>query len=125
MDEPLKLKSLLWVGSSKKDLKAFPTEVRGGIGFALFQAQLGLKPLSAKPLTGFGGASVLEITDDFQTDTYRAVYTVKFGDALYVLHAFQKKSKRGTSTPKAELELIKSRLKLAEEDHKSRGKTSD
>src|SRR5436305_1598005 len=99
MDEPSKLKHLLWVGSSKKDLKAFPAEVRSAFGFVLYQAQLGLKSLSAKPLSGFGGASVLEIVDDFQTDTYRAVYTVKFADAVYVLHAFQKKSKRGTVTP--------------------------
>jgi len=120
MDDASKIKSLLWVGSSKKDLKAFPVEVRSAMGFALYQAQLGLKPSSAKPLAGFGGASVLEIVDDFQTNTYRAVYTVKFDDAVYVLHAFQKKSKRGIATPKAEIELIKSRLKLAGEDHKAR-----
>jgi phage-related protein len=70
-------------------------------------------PCSAKRLRGFSGASVLEIVDDFQTDTYRAVYTVQFASAVYVLHAFQKKSKKGTETPKAEIELIKSRLKLA------------
>lgn len=122
MDELPKLKSLLWVGSSKKDLKAFPAEVKSAMGFALHQSQLGRKPSSAKPLAGFGGASVLEIVDDFQTDTYRAVYTVKFADAVYVLHAFQKKSKRGIATPKAEIELIKSRLKLAEEDHTARWK---
>ncbi|MDQ3255420.1 MAG: type II toxin-antitoxin system RelE/ParE family toxin, partial [Acidobacteriota bacterium] len=97
-----------------------PAEVRSVLGFALFQAQLGRKPASAKPLSGFGGAGVLEIVVDFQTDTYRAVYTVKFNDRIYVLHAFQKKSKRGISTPKAEIDLIKSRLKLAEEDYKAR-----
>ena len=91
------------------------------MGFALYQAQLGRKAVSAKPLGGFGGATMLEIVDDFRTDTYRAVYTVKFGDAVYVLHAFQKKSKRGKATPKAELDLIKSRLKLAAEDHRARG----
>lgn len=122
MDDTPKIKSLLWVGSSKKDLKAFPAEVRSVMGFALYQAQLGRKPASAKPLAGFAGASVLEIVDDYQTDTYRAVYTVKFADAIYVLHAFQKKSKRGIATPKAEIDLIKSRLKLAEEDHKARRK---
>ncbi len=90
------------------------------MGFALYQVQLGLKPLSAKPLAGFGGAGVLEISDDSRTDTYRAVYTVKFRNLIYVLHAFQKKSKRGLATPKADLELIKSRLKLAEEDYKAR-----
>lgn len=68
---------------------------------------------------------MLEIVDDFQTDTYRAVYTVKFGDAVYVLHAFQKKSKRGTATPKAEIDLIKRRLKLAEEDYKTRRQVSE
>jgi len=90
------------------------------MGFALYQAQLSRKPAPAKPLSGFGGADVLEIVDDFRTDTYRAVYTVKFNDRIYVLHAFQKKSKRGIATPKAELDLIKSRLKLAEEDYKAR-----
>ena len=103
----------------------FPAEVRSAFGFALYQAQLGLKSPSAKPLSGFGGASVLEIVDDFQRDTYRAVYTVKFADAVYVLHAFQKKSKRGTVTPKAEIELVKSRLKLAEEDHTARRKARE
>jgi phage-related protein len=119
VDEAPKIKSLLWVGSSKKDLKAFPAEVRSVVGFALYEAQLGRRPASAKPLGGFGGAGVLEIVRDFQTDTYRAVYTVKFNDRIYVLHAFQKKSKRGISTPKAEIDLIKSRLKLAEKDYKA------
>jgi phage-related protein len=123
--ETSQIKALLWVGSSRKDLKAFPAEVRSAFGFALFQAQSGHKPSSAKPLAGFRGASVLEIVDDFQTDTYRAVYTVKFGDAVYVLHAFQKKSKRGTATPKAEIDLIKRRLKLAEENYKTRRQVSE
>lgn len=125
MDETPRINALLWVGSSKKDIKAFPAEVRSAFGFALFQAQSGHKPISAKPLAGFGGASVLEIARDLQTDTYRAVYTVKFSDAVYVLHAFQKKSKRGTATPKAEIDLIKRRLKLAEEDYKTRRKASE
>jgi phage-related protein len=86
----------------------------------LYQAQLGLKSASARPLTGFGGASVLEIVDDFQTDTYRAVYTVRFADVVYVLHAFQKKSKKGIATPKADLGLIKRRLRAAEQDYKMR-----
>jgi phage-related protein len=89
------------------------------MGFALYEAQCGLKPLAAKPLKGFGGASVLEIVSDYQTDTYRAVYTVKFGERVYVLHAFQKKSKKGIATSKAEIELIKNRLKQAEELHKA------
>ena len=101
-------------------MKAFPAEVRSAFGFALYQAQLGTKPSSAKPLGGFGSASVLEIVDDYRTDTYRAVYTVKLGDWVYVLHAFKKKSKKGIATPKAESDVIKSRLKLAEEDYRVR-----
>jgi phage-related protein len=91
------------------------------MGYALYQAQLGLKSLSAKPLRGFGGASVLEIVEDHQTDTYRAVYTVKFSEFVYVLHAFQKKSKRGSATPKSDIELINRRLKAAQDDYKVRG----
>ena len=90
------------------------------MGYALYQAQRALKAPSAKVLTGFGSAGVLEIVDDYQTDTYRAVYTVKFSDSVYVLHAFQKKSRKGNATPKAEIELVKKRLKVAEEDHKTR-----
>ncbi len=115
-----KTNALAWIGSSRKDLKKFPAEVQSAMGFALYQAQLGLKAINAKPLAGFGGASVLEIVDDFQTDTYRAVYTVKFRDVIYVLHAFQKKSRKGIATPKADLDLIKRRLKVAEEDHETR-----
>jgi phage-related protein len=105
------------VGSSLKDLRGFPEEVKDEIGFALYQAQGRLTPRSAKPLKGFTGASVLEMVDDFQTDTYRAVYTVQFADAVYVLHAFQKKSKRGVETPKGEIEPVKTRLRLAKEHH--------
>jgi phage-related protein len=113
------IKPLIWVGSSLKDLRGFPEEVKDEMGYTLFEAQCGLKPLTAKPLKGFGGASVLEIVSDYQTDTYRAVYTVKFGERVYVLHAFQKKSKKGVATPQAEIELIKDCLKLAEELHKA------
>ena len=90
------------------------------MGFALYQAQIGRMHGSAKPLKGFGGASVVEIVDDCQGDTYRAIYTVKFANAIYVLHAFQKKSKHGIKTPQAEIDLLKRRLKSAEEDHKER-----
>lgn len=90
------------------------------MGYALYQAQVGLKAPTAKPLRGFGGASVLEIVEDHQNDTYRAVYTVKFSELLYVLHAFQKKSKKGIATPKPDIDLIKRRLKIAEEDYKMR-----
>jgi len=90
------------------------------MGYALYQAQLGLKAPLAKPLRGFGGAGVLEIVEDHRGDTYRAVYTVKFSDFVYVLHAFQKKSKKGIATPKPDIDLIKKRLKIAEEDYKIR-----
>jgi phage-related protein len=106
-----------WVGSSRGDLRAFPEEVRRRVGSALWDAQLGLKAPYVKPLKGFGGASVLEIVDDFDGNTFRVVYTVRLGGAVYVLHAFQKKSRRGIATPKAELDLIEQRLKRAKEDY--------
>lgn len=93
------------------------------MGYALYQAQLGLKSRSAKPLRGFGGVGVLEIVDDSQSDTYRVVYAVKFSEFVYVLHAFQKKSKRGIATPKPDIDLIKKRLSMAEEDYKRRRAT--
>jgi phage-related protein len=113
-DEP---KPVRWVGSSKKDLSRFPEEVRRRVGGALWEAQIGRKAVYAKPLRGVGHAGVLEIVDDFDGDTFRAVYTVRFAKAVYVLHAFQKKSKRGIATPKAELDLIEQRLKRAREDY--------
>ena len=116
-DQSSQVKKIIWIGSSRTDLKAFPAVVKDVIGYALYQAQIGLKALSAKPLHGFGGAGVLEIVEDHQTDTYRAVYTVKFANFVYVLHAFQKKSRRGTATPKPDIDLIKRRLKAAEEHH--------
>jgi phage-related protein len=114
------VKLLYWIGSSKEDLCAFPEEVRRNVGYALHFAQAGDRHPSAKPLKGFGGAAVLEVVEDQAGDTYRAVYTVKFTGAVYVLHAFQKKAKRGIATPKQELNLVKARLKLAEEDHARR-----
>ena len=120
MDEPHKIKSIVWIGSSLRDLKLFPAEVKDIIGYALYQAQLGGKAPSAKPLAGFGGASIVEIVQDFHTGTYRAVYTVKFSTAVYVLHAFKKKSKKGIATPKPDIDLIRKRLKVAEEDYKIR-----
>ena len=118
MNEEQRLKQLDWIGSSKEDLKEFPEEVKQDIGFALFEVQRGLKPESAKPLKGFGGAGILEITENFVGDTYRAVYTVKFQKVIYVLHCFQKKSKHGIKTPQQDIELIKQRLRVAEEDYK-------
>ncbi len=102
------------MGSSQKDLGAFPPEVKRAIGYALYQVQLGMTPLSAKPLHGFGGATVLEIVDDFETDTFRAVYTVRFAGVVYVLHSFQKKSKRGRATPRGDVELIQQRYRAAQ-----------
>jgi phage-related protein len=113
------IRPIAWIGSSKADLSAFPEEVKDSIGFALYVAQQGGKHRDAKPLRGFGGAGILEIVDDFDGDTYRAVYTVRFAGRVYVLHVFQKKSKTGIKTPKAEIELIRSRLKRAEEEHKT------
>ena len=107
-----------WVASSYKDFRAFPDPVQDAMGYALYQAQIGKKHPNAKPLKGFGGAGVLEIVTDHVGDTFRAVYTVKFARAIYVLHAFQKKSKSGIKTPTEELELVKQRLKSAESDYK-------
>ena len=113
------VKLLVWVGSSLKDLREFPEVVKDEMGFALYEAQCGLKSLDAKPLKGFGGANVLEIVSDYQTDTYRAIYTVRFGERVYVLHAFQKKSKKGITTSQSDIELIKRRLKQAEQLHRA------
>lgn len=106
-----------FIGSSREDLKDFPEEAKQDIGYALYEAQRGQKPASAKPLKGFSGAGVLEIVDNFSSGTYRAVYTIRFEKVIYVLHCFQKKSKHGIKTPKQDIELIKQRLKIAEEDY--------
>jgi phage-related protein len=117
-------KPVRWVGSSRRDLRDFPEEVRRRVGGALWDAQPGLKAGYAKPLSGFGGAGVLEVVDDFDGDTYRAVYTVRFRGVVYVLHAFQKKSKHGVAVPRSDLDLIEQRLKRAREDYEQweRGK---
>ena len=107
-------KPLVWIGGSKKDLLAMPDEVQDVFGYALHQAQTGRKHDQAKPLKGFGSASVLEVVEDRRGDTYRAVYTVRFAAAIYVLHCFQKKSTKGIATPKRELEKIRDRLRVAE-----------
>jgi phage-related protein len=117
------VRPLFWVGSSRRDLREFPEPVKDVMGHALFMAQLGGKHEDAKPLKGFGGAGVLEVVEDFAGDTFRAVYTVRFMDAVYVLHAFQKKSKRGIKTPQRDLDLIKERLTRAEQDHASWSKS--
>lgn len=111
-------RAVIWVGSSRKDLKAFPRAVLREIGIALYAAQRGDVHPASKRLRGFGGASVMEIVAPHNTDTYRAVYTVRFADTIYVLHAFQKKSKRGIATPKREMDLIRQRLRQAEQLHR-------
>ena len=119
MSEERILKRVDFIGSSRDDLKEFPEEVKQDIGYALYEAQRGQKPASAKPLKGFSGAGVLEIVENFTAGTYRAVYTVRFRQVIYVLHCFQKKSKHGIKTPQQDIDLIKQRLKLAEEDYKT------
>jgi phage-related protein len=110
-------KPVEWIASSLDDLKDFPEEVQQAVGYALYLAQCGEKHPNSKPLKGFRGASVLEVVRDFDRDTYRAVYTVRFEEALYVLHVFQKKSKRQIETPKQDIELIEARLKRAKEHY--------
>lgn len=104
-------KVVVWMGSSLKDLRSFPDEVRQVFGAALYFAQLGGKHPQATPMKGHKGAGVLEIIEDHDKDTYRCMYTVKYGSKIYVLHAFQKKSKRGIATPQADIDVINSRLK--------------
>ena len=107
-------KPLRWVGSAKKDLATMPDEVQDTFGYALHLAQTGSKHEQAIPLKGYGSAGVLEVIESSKGDTYRAVYTVRFRDAVHVLHCFQKKATKGIATPKPELDLIESRLKAAE-----------
>jgi phage-related protein len=110
------LRPLAWTGSSLRDYRAFPEPVKDDMGYALYLAQRGATHESAKPLKGFGGAGVVELVEDHHGDTWRAVYTVRFANAVYVLHAFQKKSKRGRETPKSDMDMVRRRLRLAEED---------
>ena len=111
---PRQERPLEWVGSSYKDLMALPADIRRFFGYALSLAQAGDQHDDAKVLTGFGGAGVLEVVEDDRSGTYRAVYTVKFKEAVFVLHCFQKKSKHGIATPKEDLAIIRARLKVAE-----------
>jgi len=108
-------KPLEWIGSSKKDLLAMPDPVIDVVGYALHLAQNGLKHDQAKVLKGFGSAGVLEVVEDDDGNTFRAVYTVRFKNAVYVLHCFQKKSHKGISTPKHEIDIVEARLKLAKQ----------
>ena len=115
-------KPLLWIASSYEDYRDFPEEVQDFMGFALYMAQMGDRHPSARPLKGFGGAGVLEIVQSFDGNAYRAVYTVNFAECVFVLHAFQKKSKKGIATPKQEIDLIKRRLAAARQ-HAKGGKS--
>ena len=114
------VKPVRWVGSSRRDLKAFPKGVTRDVGQALYAAQRGEEYPSVKALKGFGGRSVLEIVAPYRTDAYRAVYTVRFSDAIYVLHVFQKKATRGIATSQQDIDLIRQRLAAAERDYRER-----
>lgn len=118
---PRPIRLLRWIGSSRKDYREFPPEVQENFGFELFLAQTGQHPPSAKLLKGLG-SGVVEVIDDFDGDTFRAVYTVRFESAVYVLHSFKKKSKQGIKTPQSDIELIKRRLKDAAADDAARTK---
>jgi phage-related protein len=113
-DDP-PLKPVIWVAARLKDLREFPAPVQDHLGYALYVAQRGGKHQDAKVLNGFGGAGVLEVIKDYRGDTFRAVYTLKYAEMVFVLHAFQKKSKSGRQTPLREIELIKQRLREAEQ----------
>jgi len=117
---PANVRPVRWIGSSRRDVRAFPKAVKRDIGQALYAAQRGEEYPSVKALKGFGGRSVLEIVAPYRTDTYRAVYTVRFHDAIYMLHAFQKKSTTGIATSQQAIDLIRQRLAVAERDHRER-----
>jgi phage-related protein len=120
MTETPPLKPLIWIGSSRKDFGEFPDPVKDRMGYALFVAQQGGKHADAKPLKGYGGAGVVEIVRDHRGDTFRTVYTLRLAGIVYVLHAFQKKSKTGRETPKTDIDLIDRRLREAERIAKER-----
>lgn len=111
------LKQIRWVGSSYDDFMTFPQQVHASVGYALHRVQEGKTPRNTKKLKG-AQAGAIEIISDHDGDTFRSIYTVKFGDIVYILHAFKKKAKKGIATPKTELDLIKKRLRLAEEDYR-------
>lgn len=114
----MKLKELIWVGSSKKDLMSLPEDIEDAFGYGLFNAQKGKLPKNSKSLKGFGNAGIVEIIESDAAGTYRAVYTITMPEIVFVLHVFQKKSKEGIKTPKQDIELIKNRLKQAQEVYK-------
>jgi phage-related protein len=106
-------KPLIWIASSYKDLMELPNEIKRGFGYALSLAQSGLRHPSTKILRGFGGSGVIEVIETDEGGTYRAIYTVKFEQVVFVLHCFQKKSKKGIATPKEDMDLVNARLKMA------------
>jgi phage-related protein len=110
-----RLKPVHWMGSSRADMRELPERVKHDFGQALKKVQVGLRPAEAKPLKGFGGAGVLELRSDFEGATYRAVFTIRFPSAIFVLHVFQKKSTHGIQTPRRHLALIRERLQRAEQ----------
>jgi len=114
----VRLKPIIWIRSSKEDLKRFPELAQRHIGFNLKAAQMGEKHPDSKSMRGFGGGSVLEVVEDYDRGTYRAVYTVRFAEAIYVLHCFQKKSRHGVATARRDINLIEQRLLRAEELHR-------
>jgi phage-related protein len=114
------MKPVVWMGSSREDLRDMPQQVRKDIGQALHAAQQGATDPAAKPLKGFGGTRVMEIVERYRSGAYRAVYTAHFAEAIFVLHVFQKKSKRGIATPKPDMDLIRRRLAEAERQHRER-----
>lgn len=119
-DRPKKpRKPLIWIASARKDFDDFPVPVKREVGHALYLAQTGRVHPDAKALKGFGDAGVVEVVSSFDGDAYRTVYTVRFETAVYVLHAFQKKSKSGAATPKQEIDLVRKRLKAAKEEHEA------
>jgi phage-related protein len=114
------IRPIRWVGSSRKDVRSFPRKIRSDIGQTLYAAQRGETDPAAKAMRGFGGRSVVEIVASHAGDTWRAVYTVRFQDAVYMLHAFQKKSTKGVATSKRDIDLIRLRLAEAERDYRGR-----
>ena len=117
MEGPEGIRPIFWLGDSRKNVRSFPDEVRDVMGYGLLLAQKGGKHPDAKPLRGFRGAGVLEIIEAYDGNAYRGIYTVKLAGVVYVLHAFQKKSKKGIATPKHDLDVVKDRLKVAREHH--------
>ncbi|MCI0382826.1 MAG: type II toxin-antitoxin system RelE/ParE family toxin [Chlamydiae bacterium] len=113
------MKKLIWVGSSQKDLKNFPRPIQHAMGYALFNAQIGKMHQHAKTLSGMGSAKIQEIRENDKSGTYRVIYTMEFGEFIFILHAFQKKSKSGIATPKQEIELLGNRFKEAKALYKS------